>query len=954
MKTKLVVPSLVMVFAVLMQACQPAGKEGSADAAKLSVDYEKYTLPNGLDVILHEDKSDPIVAVAIQVHVGSNREKPGRTGFAHFFEHMLFQKSENVEDGAFFKNITDLGGTFNGGTWTDGTVYYEVVPKDALERILWMESDRMGFFINAITEADLEGEKPVVQNEKRQRVDNVPYGHRNFVIKKALYPEGHPYNWEVIGEFEDLQAATIADVKEFYEEWYGPNNATLVIAGDIDKAQIKEWVEKYFGEIPSRGTDTLLEPQPVALEGSKMFYHEDDYAKVPDLRMVWPTVEQFHPDAYALSALGEIMSEGKRAVLYKKLVEETEYAQSVFSFNRGSELAGEFNIGIRAKDGIDLDSVYAAVQDAFKTFETEGFDDKDLQRIKASQETDFYNGISSLLGKAFQLSNYNEYAGSPDYITTDIEKILAVTKEDVINVYNKYIKDKPFIMTSFVPKEQLALAVENSEKAFVKIEEVVPNGGSTEVADTEASMEKTPSKFDRTVEPALGESPLVTPPTIYEGMLANEMKLYGIQSSELPLVNFSIRIKGGQLMDDPNKPGVANLMTDIMQEGTTNKTPEELEDAIGQIGANISMYTSREHITIQANCLARYFGETVALVEEMLLEPRWDQDEFDRIKKNQLNSIKQRSANPNIIASQVSSKMLYGEEHILSKPISGTLESVEQITIEDLKGFYDANYSPKLATFHIAGSVSESDVKDALLGIVKKWGAKEVTIPEYPIKPASSEDNVYFANFNEAKQSVLRVQRLAIPRNDPDYFPLTVANYGLGGTAGGKLFQVLREERGYTYGAYSGVGSSNVMGTFTAQSNVKTSVTPEAIQAFKDVMEDYKANYDSAELERARSALIRREARDYETLGQKLGILQNISTYNLPKDYIRKDQERLKAFTIEDMKAIMDKYLQVDKMSYIVVGDAKTQLTGVEALNIAPVTKVDENGNEIDKKIEVN
>jgi zinc protease len=953
MKLRQILSTMLVVLAVLLQACQPSGEKDQGNT-KLSIEYEKYTLPNGLDVILHEDKSDPIVAVAIQVHVGSNRETPGRTGFAHFFEHMLFQKSENVADGAFFKNISDLGGTFNGGTWTDGTVYYEVVPKDALERILWMESDRMGFFINAVDENDLEGEKPVVQNEKRQRVDNVPYGHRNYVIKKALYPEGHPYNWEVIGELDDLEAATLNDVKDFYDKWYGPNNATLVIAGDFDKAEIKAWVEKYFGEIPSRGDDKAMEPLPATLNASKAFYHEDDFAKVPDLRIVYPSVEQFNPDAYALSALAEILSKGKRAPLYKNLVEGTEYAQSVFAYNGSSELAGEFNIGVRAKDGVDLDSVYATIQSALATFEKEGFSDKDLQRIKVRQETDFYNGISSILGKAFQLSNYNEFAGSPDYITTDIDKILAVTKEDVMRVYAKYVKDKPFIMTSFVPQGQLALAVEGGEKAVVKIEEVVLNEAPKEIAKVNAEKQKTPSKFERSVEPQLGAAPLVVPPTIYETTLSNGLKVYGIQSDELPLVNFSIRIKGGQLMDNLALPGVANLMTYIMKEGTANKTPEELEDAIGQIGADISMYTSTEYITITANCLTKYFGETVALVEEMLLQPRWDEAEFDRIKKNQINSIVQRSANPNIIASQISDKMMYGDEHILSKPISGTLESVNKITIVDLKNFYQKNYAPNIAAFQIAGSIGEDVVKKALAGIEKNWAKKDVIIPVYPIKKATEEDNIYFANFNNAKQSVIRVQRMTVPRNDPDYFALTVVNYGLGGNAGAKLFQVLREEKGYTYGAYSGVASSTLVAPFTASSSVKTNVTAESVQTFKDVMEAYKANYDSADLEKARTAMIRQEARSYETLGQKLSILQQISTYDLPKDFIRQNQEELKKYTVEEMKAILDKYVQVDKMTYIVVGDAKTQLKGVEKLNIAPVTKVDENGNAIDTKIEAN
>jgi len=941
----------LMLFIGIMAACQPSEK--AEEKADLSIKYEKYTLPNGLEVVLHEDKSDPIAAVAIQMHVGSSREKPGRTGFAHFFEHMLFQKSENVEEGAFFKNINDLGGTFNGGTWTDGTVYYEVVPKDALERILWMEADRMGFFINAVTKKDLEDEKPVVQNEKRQRVDNQPYGHRSYVIKKALYPKDHPYNWEVIGELEDLQAATLEDVKDFYNEWYGPNNATLVIAGDYDKEQVKAWIEKYFGEIQSRGEENKMEAMPVKLTESKKLYHEDDYAKVPDLRLVFPTVEQYHPDSWALTALGEILSQGKRAVLYKKLVEETEYAPQVFAYNRSSELAGEFNIGVRAKDGIDLDSVYAAIEEALSEFETNGFSEKDLQRIKAEQETNFYNGISSVLGKAFQLSNYNEFAGNPGYITEDINKILAVEKEDVMRVYEKYIKDKPAIITSFVPKGQLELIVEGSEQATVKIEEVKPMEENTMAdLDQDAEYTKTPSEIDRSKEPELGEMPLITPPDIYEAELANGLKILGIQNNELPLVNFSFRIKGGGLLDDPEKPGVANLITDIMQEGTKNKTPEELEDVIGQLGANIGMYTSNEEIVVYGNCLARYFDETMAIVEEMLLEPRWDADEFARIKTAQINNIKQRNANPNAIASSVANKITYGENHIFAQPLSGTIESVEGITIDDLKAFYADNFAPNVTGFQVAGSVSQEDVKNALNGLNEKWASKEVEMPTYEMKEVPGEGKIYFANFPNAKQSVIRVQRLAVSRKDPDYYPLTVANYGLGGNSGGKLFQVLREEKGYTYGAYSSLQSSNEKAPFGAFASVKTNTTPQSVATFAEVIENYKANYDETELEKARTALIRQEAREYETLNQKLSVLQEISSYDLPKDFIKRNQEKLKSYTVEDIIAIMDKYMNVDEMDYIIVGDAETQLEGVKQLNLKEVVRVDEDGNQVDNVIE--
>ena len=924
MKTAKILLSILMISALMIQSCnQSSEKSGNQ---KLSIDYEKYTLPNGLDVILHEDKSDPIVAVAIMIHAGSNREKPGRTGFAHFFEHMLFQRSENVPEGAFFKNINDYGGTFNGGTGQDQTVYYEVVPKDALEKVLWMESDRMGFFINSVTLASLEGEKPVVQNEKRQRVDNQPYGHTNYVINKALYPEGHPYNWEVIGELEDLTNATLDDVKEFYDLYYGPNNATLVIAGDFENAQIKEWVKKYFGEIPSRGVDKPLDPMPVTLDETKSFYHEDDFASLPSIRMTWPTVEQYHPDQWALNALGQILSDGKRAPLYKEVVENQKLVPNIFSFNRSSELAGTFSIGSSANNGTDLDSVKNAIEIGLANFERDGVDPKDLDRIKAGLETSFYNGISSVLGKAFQLAIYNEFAGNPDFISTDISNIQKVTPEDVMRVYNKYIKGKNYILTSFVPKGQPELAVTGADVATVKEEEIVPNQESAIVEqEGDNVFEKTPSNFDRSAEPGFGEAPLLNPPTIWTSSLPNGMKVYGVESNELPLVNFSIRMDGGHLLDSPDKSGVANLITDIMMEGTANKTPEELEDAIGQLGANINMFTSANSITISANCLKRNYEGTLALVQEILLEPRWDTKEFDRIKTATLNRIRQRNVNPNSIANNVISTYLYGSDNILSIPTIGTLESVESITIDDLKAYYEKNFSPSVANFHVAGNISKDDAKKSVAGMADKWAAKDVTIPKLSFPESPDEPVVLFVDVPNAKQSVIQISRLTVPSNSDTYYPITVANEKLGGGASGKLFQVLREEKGYTYGAYSFASRGIQMSSWTASSSVKSNVTKESLDAFKEVIGNYAANYTEEDLEATKTSLIKENTRNYETLGNLLGLLQTISANDLPLDFIDQRQDQLRNMTVEDVKGLVDEYIDLNKMYYVIVGDKATQ-----------------------------
>ncbi|NUO84027.1 insulinase family protein, partial [candidate division KSB1 bacterium] len=776
----------------------------AAEKSTLKIAYEKYQLKNGLEVILHEDKSDPIVSVAILYHVGSNREEKGRTGFAHLFEHMLFQESQHVGQDQFFRKIQGAGGELNGGTSFDNTIYYEVVPKNALEMCLWLEADRMGYLLPTVTAEAFANQQEVVQNEKRQRVDNVPYGHTNYVIHKSLFPETHPYNWQVIGSFEDLKNATLEDVRQFFIKWYGPNNATLVIAGDYDRAQTKQWVEKYFGELQPSAPVPEPKPSPVALDKTKRAFHEDNFARSPELTLSFPTVQNFHKDAYALDLLADLLSDGKKAPLYKVIVEDRKLAPSAPAFQQSLEVTGYFQFRVRAFPDKSLTEVEKAVHEALARFEKEGFTDRDLARIKAKTETNFYNGISSILNKSFQLAFYNEYAGSPDFITQDIQNTLAVTKEDVWRVYNQYIKGKNYVLTSFVPKGKLDLVAENSER-FPVVEEAIapPSETKTAQAGTSAPREKLPSSFDRSVEPAKGPAPQIAVPQIWTHTFKNGLRVYGIEHNELPLIEMSLTLKGGLLLDDPNKVGVANLMTDIMMEGTKNKTPQELEEAIDELGSNIRMSTSDEAITIQANMLATKLEPTFALFQEILLEPRWDEKEFARIKQETIEVINRRSVDPAAVAEKVHRKLVYGKEHILSNSTIGTTASVEQIMIGDLKNFYERNYSPAVSYVIITGNVSKDKAIKLLASLEQKWPAKEVKFKEYTVPQAPAKPQLYFVDVPGAKQSQIRIGYLALPYTHPDYYPATVMNYKLGGSFNGILNLILREEKGYTYGARS-------------------------------------------------------------------------------------------------------------------------------------------------------
>ena len=931
---RLFTPFVLLAVLLVAAGCTSVSTQDTGTAAGLSVDFDKYELDNGLDVVLHQDRSDPIVAVALLYHVGSARENPGRTGFAHLFEHLLFQSSENLGEGGFINGIPALGGTFNGGTSNDSTVYFEVVPKDALERVLWMESDRLGFFINTVTDPRLENEKQIVKNEKRQGVDNNPYGHTSYVIDKALYPEGHPYNWQVIGSLQDLQAATLDDVREFYADWYGPQNVTLVIAGDFDAGVARALVERYFGEIEGGAEPADLPVQRASLSEVKSLFHEDNFAQLPALTMAWPTVEQFHPDAYPLAALAELLAGNKESPFYKVVVEEKKLAPNVSAFNEDLEVAGKFQISARAFPNVDLDALQAAFDESFARFESEGVSEEDLERIKAGIETGFYNGVSSVLGKAFQLSQYNTFAGDPGFITEDLERRLAVSVDDVNRVYRQYIEDKPYVATSFVPKGQAELTLEGATVADVYIEPIV-QGAEAPAGDlSSVPFERTPSSIDRSTPPALGPAPVSADREVWQETLANGLRVYGITHSELPLVNFSIRLKGGMWLDNPNKIGVANLITDMLMEGTANKTPEELEAAIDRLGANINMFTSNQYITLSGNTLARNFGATMDLVEEILLEPRWDEAAFARAKDSTLSSIRQASSSPGSIAGRVFNKLVYGGDHILANSTLGSEESVQAITLDDLRAYYETAFSPTVAVMHVAGDVTELDLGAAAasLGDPTVWTPEEVAFPDYPMSGPADAPAVYFVDVPAAPQSVIRAGYLAMPETDPDYYPAVVMNHQLGGGITARLFQILRIQNGYTYGASSFFSGTDVPGPFAVATSVRANVTYESAELIQDILEQYAGGFSEQDLTVTKDALIRSNFVDYETLGAMLSMLQDISAYGFPTDYVREREQIVRDMTVPIIQELAGEYADPDKMIYVVVGDAATQLDRLEGL----------------------
>ena len=944
---------LLLSVAVVMSA---------GEKKEFKIPYEKYVLSNGLNVLLHVDRSNPIAAVYIVYHVGSGREEKGRTGFAHLFEHLRFNESQNVPQGQWFSKLQSAGATnINGSTSNDRTNYYEVIPKNALEMALWMESDRMGFLLSKFTAQTFITQQNVVQNEKR-RGDNSPYSQSGYIMGKLMYPENHPYNWTVIGSLEDLSNAKIQDAVDFHNKYYGPSNATLVVAGDIDVAQTKKWIDKYFAEIPSSPKPPDLAKMPVRLTEMKRAYYEDNLANAPMLTMTFSTVEDYNKDSYALSFLARILAGSKKSPLYKVLVEEKKLApsgsggggfgrggggggSSVGAFQRSMEVAGAFAITVRAFPTVKLSDVEDAIKEGLARFEKEGFTDKDVERQKAGLEYRFYTTIGSIFGKAARLGDYNMMNGSPDFMATDLQNTMSVTKDDVWRVYNKYVKGQNYVLLSMVPKGKADLAAANSTPFTVPEESVDKAGAKKDVGAYNPAP--IPSKIDRSTEPLKSPDPTVTVPAIWTAKTTNGISMFGIKKSDLPLAEFSIIIKGGMLLDAPGKIGTGYLTARLMNEGTRTKTPIELREAIEDLGANISISGGEESITLSGSCLSGKLNDVMALAKEMLFEPRWDEKEFTLTKAQTIESLKRTETTPSAMASSAFDKLIYGADHVLANQVMGTQKSIEGITIDDLKAYYDKFFSPSIAKIRVVGDLSKETAVKLFNGL-KEWKAKEVKMPDVKITHAA-KPGVYFIDVPRAKQSVFNVGHLGLAASDPNFYAATVMNHKLGGDFSSILNMILREEKSFTYGANSRMTGSSYPGLFKATVDVQTNATFETAQILRDEITKYRKGISADNLGFVKSSFLKSMAGRFETLGQLSGMLMPIVMYSLPFDYVKQREAFVKKLTLDDHTALAQKYLHPEKLVFVIAGDKETQFSKLKELGLGDPIMVDKDANPVTK-----
>lgn len=911
-------------------------EEVNADAGKVVIPYKKYRLANGLTLVLSEDHSDPLVHVDVTYHVGSAREELGKSGFAHFFEHMMFQGSKHVADQEHFRLITEAGGRLNGTTNRDRTNYYQTVPANQLEKVLWLESDRMGFLLDAVSQAKFEIQRDTVKNERAQNYDNRPYGLIWEKMSEALFPAEHPYSWQTIGYVEDLDRVNVNDLKAFFLKWYGPNNAVLTIGGDINIEQTLAWVNQYFSSIAPAPKVLKAPKKPVTLEQDRFITLEDLIAQ-PMVIIGWPTAYLGAQEQMALDLLAEVLGSGTNSLLYQQLV-KTQKAVDAGAFQDCGELACSFYVYAMAPANSpeSLTQLHQELLALVQSVKAQGIDETRLAQIRGKSRADAIWGLSSVQGKVSQLAYNQTFFGQPDRIEQQLAVLDQLEIDDIIQVYEAYLENKPKVTLSVVEQSKAEQAVQAPNFSPPPRKLLAPSTTSEPMMRAPLMKEN----WDRSQVPKVAQAVSNQLPALYEHYFDNGSELLGIRSQETPTVFIEFKFPAGERQVNAGKEGLAQLTAALLTEGSALHSWESIQAQLDELGSQISVYTSTYATQVSVSSLTENLAQTLALAQEVMQQPAFNAADFERIKQQQRQSLIYQQQQPEWLAAQARRQVLYGDS-LFSRNNAGTLASLDALTLEDVKQFYQQHYTPNGAQIIVVGDLSLWQARRQL-ALFAQWQGEPAPLLHPQTIPAQEAQKIYLVDKADAPQTILNLVRLGLPFDATGEHYLTqLANFNLAGNFNSRINQNLREDKGYTYGAGSYFLSNREVGSIVFSAPVRAQVTLAALEQLLQEMQHYsQQGMTEQEMHFLRLAVGQQEALSYETPGQKAQLLSQILAYSLDKDYLQQRNQLVQTVDKSTLDRLANQWFDPNYYQIIVVGDAKTIKPQLEKLAI-PIVELE-------------
>ncbi|HEV8455222.1 MAG TPA: pitrilysin family protein [Gemmatimonadales bacterium] len=909
---------LALPITTLLPGTSVLAQRPTAAPSRIEIPYKKFVLANGLTLIVHEDHKAPIVAVNVWYHVGSKNEVPGRTGFAHLFEHLMFNGSENY-DKDFFGPLEQAGATdMNGTTSEDRTNYFENVPTNALDLALWMESDRMGHLTGAISQPKLDEQRGVVQNEKRQG-ENEPYGKVWDFLTPKLYPANHPYSWTVIGSMEDLDAAKLDDVKEWFRTYYGAANAVVVLAGDIDTETAKQKVEKYFGDIPAGPPLARQEAWIAKRTGSQRGIMQD---RVPQARIykVWNIPGWATADADYLNLVSDVLSSGKSSRLFKRLVYDDQIATDVSATVDLRELGGLFVIEASARPGIELGRVEKAVDEELRRLLMAGPTPAELRRVKTRYRAAFIRGVERIGGfggKSDVLAQGEVLAGRPDYYQVRLDRVRQATPAQLLSSARQWLSDGVYSL------------------------EVRPY----------PELQTARAAADRSKLPAPGSPPDTKFPELERATLSNGLKIVLARRPAIPQVRFDLLLDAGFAADRAGIPGTASLAMAMLDEGTTRRTSLQISDQLAQLGANLATGSKLDVSSVSLEALTENLDASLEIYGDVILHPSFPRSDFERLKKQRLAQIQQEKADPVGLALRVFPGLLYGHGHAYSNPWtgSGTEESTQKITRDNLVRFHRDWFKPNHATLIVVGATTMAEIRPKLERIFASWSPGEVPSKDIATVAQPPRPVVYLIDRPGSLQSLIIAGNIAPPKANPAEVSIQAMNGVLGSDFSSRINMNLREDKHWAYGAYTFLRDARGQRPFVAYAPVQTDKTKEALveldKELRGITKDRPIQPD--ELSRAQASLTLTLPGSWETMAALAGAIGDIVTFGLDDRYYDTFAEKVRAQTVQSLTAAAADVVHPDQLVWVVVGDRSKIEPGLRELKLGEIRLIDTDGRPV-------